>query len=130
MEPQEETDDPQQALATIWQWLSSAGPNFPGGWRLSPDPEQHEHKAELSVVALPDKMRKHVKDVIRQAALDAGWLAKHVSFHKDRVAFVLKPYPLEKRLADEARSEEFRQEARRKRLGTPLDRASGRTPEP
>jgi len=97
---------------------------------LEPNPETGEHKAELAMKALPDNLREHIRGVVRQAALDVGWRAKHVAVLKDRVTFTLKPYPMEKRLADEARSEEFRQEARRRRSGTPLCRAKSRTPEP
>lgn len=129
MEPQE-TADPQEALAEVWRWLSAAGPHFPGGWGLDTDLEKGVHRAYLAMKGLPDNMHNAVRDVIRQTALSVGWRAKHIAISKDRVSFALKPYPLEMRLREEARSEEFRQEARRRRSGTPLDRAKSHIPEP
>lgn len=97
---------------------------------MEADAEKGVHKAELTSRDLPESMHEYVKGIVRQAALDIGWRAKYIAVLKDRVTFVLKPYPLEKRLADEAKSEYYRQEARRRRSGTPLDRAKSRNPAP
>lgn len=129
MEPQE-TADPQEALTEVWRWLSAGGPHFPGGWTLNADDKKKTTRASLQMKGLPKDMRRAVMGVIRKAALDVGWRAKHVRFLVDRVEFELKPYPLEKRLLEEAKREEFRQAARRKREGTPPGRGGSQTPAP
>lgn len=130
MEDSHETENPQEALAEIWKWLSSAGNHFTGAWSLNADEEKREHRASLMMKGLPTPLKEGVRGVIRKVALDVGWKAKHIRFLKDRVEFVLKPYPLETRLLEEARSSEFRQAAHRKREETLRSPEGSRSPAP
>ena len=119
------------ALAEIWRWLSTAGEHFSGAWTLQGDEKKVEHKATLMLRALPAKsLLGNIKQIVRGSALTVGWRAKNLKFSKDRLEFVLKPYPLEYRLREEARREEFRQAARKKREGTHPGRVHARTPAP
>ena len=115
---------------TVWVWLNSAGPHFPGGWSIKADAEKCEHRATLAHKDLPHSMHKTVRGIIRSAALDVGWLAKYVKIGKASVEFSLKPYPLEQRLLAEAKSESFRQAAHRKREESRLHREDSHTPVP
>lgn len=94
------------------------------------DEKKREHRAALLCTEILPQLHKPIKGIIRDSALELGWRAKYIRFQKDRVEFVLKPYPLEARLREQARSEEFRQAARKKRAGTPLHRACAQIPEP
>lgn len=114
----------------VWTWLSGGGPHFPGGWSIDTDARKGVHVAVLQTVSLPRDMRKGVAAIIRDVADKAGWRAMHVSFGRDQVKFVLKPWPVNEREAARARSEEFRLAARRRREESQKGPAGGRTPAP
>ena len=126
----QETADPQQALAEIWGWLNGGGPYFPGGWSIDTDGNKGEHKVSLQAVKLPGEMHKPIKSIIREVGRLTGWQIKNIRFLKDKLEFELKYYPEEERLRAEAKREEFRQEARKKREDTRPSPASSCTPEP
>ncbi len=96
---------------------------------MDTDERKESHRVTLQVQHIPATMHRAIKGVIQDVALCVGWRALALKITNSLVEFTLKPYPREERTRREARREEYRQDAKRKRLDTPPSQEGDHNPE-
>ena len=127
----QETQNPIEALQQACGWLSAGGPHFNGGYTMNTDAMAGQHRASFGFSETPPKeLHRCVNGVIRGVMKECGWSAKYFKYSKRSLEFTLVPWPLWKQEEDRLEREEYRQAARRRRVGIHLGPADDRTPEP
>lgn len=106
-----------------------AGPHFTGQFGLEPHEKQVNAMLQLKE-QLPGGCGKNVNRFIKLFLKQCGWKVVDFHYKKTHLAFTMKPWPLHVQEADRLRSEDFRQEARRRRAERLSGQEGTRTPEP
>ena len=98
---------------------------------MNTDAMAGQHRASFGFSETPPKeLHRCVNGVIRGVMKECGWSAKYFKYSKRSLEFTLVPWPLWKQEEDRLEREEYRQAARRRRVGIHLGPADDRTPEP
>ena len=128
MDPQE-TDDATEALMQVWPWLSLGGPHFTGGFGVNTTSNQVEVILQMSN-NVPKGTGKFVNRFIKGYLKWCGWRALDFQHKKLQLCFTMKPWPLHEQEAARQRSEDYRREARKRRVENLKEPEDAHTPEP